>query len=291
MTSSADPRDRMFASPPVQDLVVGKQSCPLFVGTSGYSYTEWSDNGFYPAGTRTADMLGLYMRFFPVVELNYTWYQMPRADAVARMSAKVPEDFRFAAKLTRTLTHEVREQWQKELRLFRQGIRPLAGRLVAVLVQLPPDFARTAANRRYLAHLLDGLQGLPVAVEFRHASWAVDQVFAELERRRITLVTVDAPALPSLFPPLDIVTNPDLFYLRFHGRNKSGWSSSNMQKKFDYDYSTAELRQWSEGHIRTLSQNASCGIILFNNHVRAQAPKNARQLQNILKSAGGRLGK
>ena len=283
MSVAADPRKKMFTPPSVAKLIVGSKKCPLFVGTSGYSYTEWSDSGFYPDGTKTSDMFGLYMRFFPTVELNYTWYQMPRAEAVARLSEKATVDFRFAAKLTRTLTHERKEDWQKQLQLYRQGIEPLGRRLIAVLVQLPPDFDRNEKNRYYLANLLDGLQGLPVAVEFRHDSWAIDQVYSELEKRRITLVTVDAPPLHGLFPPLDVVTNPELFYVRFHGRNRSGWNSSNMQKKFDYDYSTAELLEWGMGGIGKMCHSAAKGILFFNNHVRAQAPKNARELQRILK--------
>lgn len=275
---------QMFTPPAVQDLVVGSSRCPLLVGTSGYSYTEWSDSGFYPAGTRTGDMLGLYMRFFPIVELNYTWYQMPKADAVARMIRNAPEDFRFAAKLTRTLTHERKKEWRQQLDQYRRGIEPLLPRLAAVLIQLPPDFDRSTDHRYYLAKLLDGLQGLPVAVEFRHASWATDRVFAELERRKVTLVGVDAPQLPNLFPPLDVITNPELFYVRFHGRNRAGWHSSNMQKKFDYDYSTAELQEWALGRIRKMSHSSAKGVLFFNNHVRAQAPRNAREMQRILKS-------
>jgi uncharacterized protein YecE (DUF72 family) len=256
--------------------------CPVFIGTCGYSYTEWVDSGFYPAGTKTADMLPLYARCFSIVELNYTWYQMARAEAVARMAAKSPDCLRFAAKLTRTLTHEREENWREQLRLYRAGIEPLRQRLAAVLIQLPPDFTRTTENRRYLAELLDGLDGLPVAVEFRHVSWAVDPVFAELARRRVTLVTVDVPALPGLFPPLDVVTNPDLFYVRFHGRNTAGWRTANMQKKFDYDYSVAELQEWAATRLQTLASRTGQGIIFFNNHVRAQAPGNARDLIKIL---------
>ncbi len=272
--------------PPSSELVVGSENCPLFIGTSGYSYTEWSDCGFYPAGTRTADMLGHYMRFFPIVELNYTWYQMPREDAMKRMVKKIPAGFLFAAKLTRTMTHERKDDWQEQLRQYRTGVAPLLKSLVAVLIQLPPDFDRSRANRYYLAGLLDGLHGLPVAVEFRHASWAADSVFAELQRRRVTLVAVDEPALPGLFPPLDVVTNPDLFYVRFHGRNQRGWHTSNMQKKFDYNYHKSELEEWGLGNIAAMSRSASKGIIFFNNHVRAQAPRNARELQHILKNCG-----
>lgn len=257
-------------------------SCPVYVGTCGYSYTEWVDSGFYPQGTKSAEMLGLYGRSFSVVELNYTWYQMARADALARMVEKAPAHLLFAAKLTRTMTHERADNWQEQLCLFRQGIAPLQGRLVAVLIQLPPDFDRSIANRTYLAALLDGLHDVPVAVEFRHGSWAIDSVFAELERRRVTLVAVDEPLLPGLFPSLDVVTNPALFYVRFHGRNKEGWRSGNMQKKFNYDYSDEELRAWCDRYLYAMAARADRGILLFNNHVRAQAPKNGRKLVAIL---------
>ena len=59
-------------------------ACAIFVGTSGYSYVEWVDAGFYPAGTASGKMLPFYARSFPVTELNFTWYQMPRAEAIER---------------------------------------------------------------------------------------------------------------------------------------------------------------------------------------------------------------
>jgi len=256
--------------------------CPVYVGTCGYSYTEWVDSGFYPEGTRSTEMLGLYGRCFSVVELNYTWYQMARAEPLARMVDKAPAHLLFAAKLTRTMTHERDDNWRQQLQLYRQGIAPLKKRLVAILIQLPPDFDRSLAHRSYLAALLDGLHDLPVAVEFRHRSWAVDPVFAELQRRRVTLVAVDEPSLPGLFPSLDVVTNPGLFYVRFHGRNKEGWQSGNMQKKFNYDYAEEELRAWCEQYLLPMAGRADRGILLFNNHVRAQAPRNGRTLATIL---------
>jgi len=263
--------------------------CPIYVGTCGYSYAEWVDSGFYPEGTKSAAMLGLYGRCFSVVELNYTWYQMARAEALARMVKNAPPQLLFAAKLTRTMTHERDNNWREQLALYRQGIAPLGQRLVTVLIQLPPDFDRSLANRNYLAALLDGLEALPVAVEFRHHSWAVDSVFAELSRRRVTMVTVDAPALPGLFPALDVITNPDLFYGRFHGRNREGWRSGNMQKKFDYDYSAEELHAWCDRYLPLMAAGADRGILFFNNHVRAQAPRNGTKLATILAEfAGGK---
>jgi len=219
-------------------------------------------------------MLPLYARHFPITELNFTWYQMPKVHVLERMhrqapAGQAPAGFRFAAKLTRTLTHEIDpDQWRGQAAQYRDGIAPLlqARKLVAVLLQFPPSFVRAPQSRRYLAALLDELDGLPLAVEFRHASWATDRVFAEFERRRTTLVTVDEPELPGLFPGLDVVTNPELFY--------------------DYDYSDDELRQWTDGRIAKMAQHASNGVIFFNNHVRAQAPRNAVKLINLLIERG-----
>jgi uncharacterized protein YecE (DUF72 family) len=274
-----------------------RRATNLRVGTSGYAYPEWVTAGFYPAGTPSEKMLPLYAQRFGVTELNFTWYQMPKAPAMVRMRERVPETFGFAVKLTRTLTHEIDPHgWRGQAALYRDGVAPLvqSGQLLAILVQLPPGFQRRPAQRRYLALLLDELADLPVAVEFRHSSWATDPVFFELERRRVTLVAVDEPALPGLFPRLDVVTNPDLFYLRFHGRNARGWRSGNMQQQFDYDYTDAELAEWLPA-IDTMAAAASSGILFFNNHVRAQAPRNAEQLAAQLTAngrscAGGPVG-
>ena len=267
--------------------------CRLYVGTSGYSYTEWTDAGFYPVGTKSTTMLACYARHFPITELNYTWYRMPRAETIAGQIRKAPPGFKFAAKLTRTLTHEVDpHDWPDQARQYRDGVAPLfqSGQLAAILVQLPPGFDRTRAHRQHLAVLLDALAGLPLAVEFRHRSWVNDRVFQELERRRVCLVGVDAPKLAHLFPPLDIVTNPDLFYVRFHGRNTRGWGSGKMQLQFDYDYTTMELQAWITERIVPMYQKARTGILFFNNHVRAQAPANARTLVSLLKKEGLDVG-
>ncbi len=102
----------------------------------------------------------------------------------------------------------------------------------------------------------------------------------------MTLVGVDAPDLPNLFPVLDVVTNPDLFYVRFHGRNAKGWRSGNMQLQFDYSYSDDELHAWIENKIEPMISRARKGVIFFNNHVRAQAPENAQRMAALLKERG-----
>ena len=205
------------------------------------------------------------------------------------MLQQVSPEFQFAAKLNRYLTHEIdADAWRGYVKQYRDGIAPLvqSGQLAAVLLQFPPSFQRVPKNRHYLAALLDELDGLTMAVEFRHVSWAAESVYAELERRRITLVAVDTPDIKGLFPTLDIMTSPDLFYVRLHGRNARGWRSGNMQKQFNYDYADNELREWAEERIEKMAGHTRNGLIFFNNHVQAQAPGNAVKLQRMLRDRG-----
>ena len=102
-------------------------------------------------------MLTCYAQIFSVTELNYTWYQMPKSQAIERMLQQVSPDFQFAAKLIRYLTHEIDEDaWRGYVKQYRDGIAPLvqSGQLAAVLLQFPPSFHRVPKNRRYLAALL-----------------------------------------------------------------------------------------------------------------------------------------
>jgi uncharacterized protein YecE (DUF72 family) len=257
----------------------------IFVGTCGFSYNGWAEAGFYPPGTQPGRMLALYAQRFPAAELNQTWYQMPKAEAIDRQRRQAPESFLFSAKLIRSLTHDDwPEDWRRQAAVFRHGLDPLvqSNQLAAVLVQFPTGFDRSVANRRRLATLLEELEGLPLAVEFRQGSWNNPKVFAELAKRGTTLVAVDEPDLPGLFPALDVVTNPDLFYVRFHGRNARGWRLENSKIQFDYNYWEAELREWIETRILKMADQAEKGLIFFTNHVRAQAPQNAEIFMRLL---------
>lgn len=284
-----DPWTKSIISAMVNDPTNPESSCQLYVGTCGYSYPEWIEAGFYPPGTPGKEMLSFYSQQFNALKVNYTWYRMPKAEVMARMLPKVPDGFVFAVKLTRTMTHDIDpKNWRSQVNQFRDGIAPLlqARRLQAVLVQLGPAFGPTRNNRRYLAHLLDELAALPVAVEFRHRSWADDKVFAELEKRRVALVVVDVPDLPHLFHSQPIVTTSELFYVRIHGRNAVGWRSGSMQKKFDYNYDFEDLKIWSDRFIPHMADHARTGVIFFNNHVRGQAPANAKMLIEQLVGKG-----
>ena len=91
---------------------------------------------------------------------------------------------------------------------------------------------------------------------------------------------------PAIFPVRDAVTSPDLFCIRFYGRNGSGWRSGKTSRQFDYCYTDDELCEWVEDRIGQLSRRTGRGILLFNNHVQAQAPQNALRMIRLLRRAG-----
>ena len=155
------------------------------VGTSGYSFDDWV-GAFYPPGTDKRDMFGLYVRSFEAVEVNYTFYRLPTARTMESLVRRSGPGFRVWVKANQATTHEGD---RGVAGAFLEGIAPLveAGRLAGVLLQFPQRFHRTAANRKYLAAALEDLRSVPLAVEFRHASWDHDSVLAGMRERNVTL--------------------------------------------------------------------------------------------------------
>jgi uncharacterized protein YecE (DUF72 family) len=257
----------------------------VLVGTSGYSYDDWV-GPFYPQGTAKQDFLQHYAAQFPVVELNFSYYQQPSARTLERMISVTPDGFRFALKAHKSMTHEIGETWLKDIEAFREGVRPLveAKKLAAVLLQFPYSFAYSPESRVRLATLCEKLSGLPLAVEFRKSEWLKEQVFQGLRERGVSLVSVDEPDLPQLLRPTTETTG-GFGYVRFHGRNKEKWWTGDNASRYDYLYSASELHDWVD-RIRSIVQRVPLLLIFFNNHWRGNAAKNAREMRMLLEEQG-----
>jgi uncharacterized protein YecE (DUF72 family) len=260
-------------------------SSRVLVGTSGYSYDDWV-GPVYPVGTARQDFLALYAREFPVVELNFSYYQQPNPRMLERMAAVTPPGFTFALKAHRSMTHEIGETWEKDIDQFRAGLQPLAdaGRLAAVLLQFPYSFSYTPDSRSRLAVLCGRLEGLPLAVEFRKSEWLKDQVFEGLRERGVSLVSVDEPDLPKLLPPTTETTGR-FGYVRFHGRNKEAWWTGDNASRYDYLYTSGELEEWVQ-RIRLIMERVPLLLLFFNNHWRGNAAQNAREMRRLLQTHG-----
>jgi uncharacterized protein YecE (DUF72 family) len=186
---------------------------------------------------------------------------------------------------------------EKVFQSFLRAIEPLreADRLGGILMQYPPSFrceddASFTAGLRRLARDRELLSGTRMMVEFRHDSWLRDgrrdRMLRFLAEEGLVFVSVDTPRMPApdptALPPATAVTAP-IAYVRFHGRNSATWhlEGGSAADRFDYLYEPDELREW-EAPIRDLASNADTVFAMFNNCRYDYAPRNARDLAEIL---------
>lgn len=163
--------------------------CRLRIGTSGYSYKEWKGN-FYPQKLPASRMLDFYAQQFGTVEINSTFYRMPKRDTLTAWTKQVPNDFLFVLKAPQRITHSKRLKEAGELvDYFFTTRTALAAHAGPTLFQLPP-FLRKDVPR--LTDFLAALpQGTAAAFEFRHASWHDDAVYAALHAHNAALCLAD----------------------------------------------------------------------------------------------------
>lgn len=161
----------------------------LYCGTSGFSFKEWK-GPFYPEKLPADEMLQFYAGRLPTVEINNTFYRMPKRTVLEGWGEKVPDTFRFAIKASRRITHFKKlANCEEEVGYLFKNLAALGERLGVVLFQLPPHArAATETLDGFLGLLPDGI---PAAFEFRHASWRDDAVYGTLERHGATWVHAD----------------------------------------------------------------------------------------------------
>jgi uncharacterized protein YecE (DUF72 family) len=223
-------------------------------------------------------MLGYYCGQFPLVELNFTFYRRPTADMLARLAARTPDGFQFLVKLPRTLSHE---ESTEHLASFGQAAERLQseGRLLGLLCQLPQARHLDSGRLHWLERLAAELGSYRLAVEFRHQSWAHPEVPSWLRERKLDLVAVDVPDLPSLYPR-GLVQSGSRIYVRFHSQSAENWYRSDKER-YDFNYDERSLAEWALA-VGRAAAGTSTVLMLFNNCQRSQAAANARRMQELL---------
>jgi uncharacterized protein YecE (DUF72 family) len=195
----------------------------LLAGTSGYAFKEWKGN-FYPADLKDDGMLGYYAGQFPTVEINNTFYRLPKENVLLDWASQVPEPFTFAIKASQRITHHARLKPESlgAVEFLMKNIGSLGSRLGPVLFQLPPNLKKDLNLLRVF------LDTLPLdrrfTMEFRHASWFEDDVFGGLRARDVALCISDQPDFAT-----PVVATASWGYARLH--------------KQDYDAGT--LASWA----------------------------------------------
>jgi uncharacterized protein YecE (DUF72 family) len=161
----------------------------LYAGTSGFAYKEWKGT-FYPADLPNDDMLGHYAGRLPTVEINNTFYRMPKESVVLSWADQVGDGFRFILKASRKITHFGRlKNIESELSYFLQVSQALGPKRGPSLFQLPPNFKVDLDRLRAFLALLP--RDWHAAMEFRHASWFTADVYAALKAHNVALCVAD----------------------------------------------------------------------------------------------------
>ncbi len=236
------------------------------IGTSGFYYDHWVGR-FYPSELPKAEWLPYYAARFASVELNTTFYHLPRKKSLLHWLKATPEAFCFSLKAPRTITHARRlRDVEQEVQLFIHLIKPLKTRLGAILFQLPPSLG---LDMPLLEQFLSTLpRGYRYALEFRHDSWLDDAVFGLLELHNVAFCIDDYEQRQAPF-----VATADFVYIRRHG--ESG--------RYRGSYDAAGLSALA-GEITAFAGSGKKIYCYFNNDFEAAACRDAKALEKLLQT-------
>lgn len=247
-----------------------KAAILLQIGTSGWQYAHWRGS-FYPRGLAQSEWLEHYATVFATVELNVSFYRLPPADDFAAWARRTPEGFRFAAKVSRYLTHIKRLVDPAEpVARFLDRAEHLGSKLGPVLLQLPPNL--TASPQRLDETLAQFPPRVRVAVEPRHPSWWVPAVRQVLTDRRAALCWSDRAGRPQT----PLWRTADFGYLRLHEGRAAPWPR----------YGPRALDSWL-ARVRDTFAGEEC-FIYFNNDQHGAATLDARAMTERAARAGFR---
>ena len=229
------------------------------VGTSGWSYDAWK-GPFYPDGIKSSDMLSYYSERMGAVEVNNTFYRMPKRDVLESWASQVPESFRFVIKASRRITHNAKlgPDAREPLEFLVGNLDALGPRLGALFVQTPPWLKFDAA---LLEGFLDWIpSGMRVAFEFRSRSWFEDQVIDLLRERGHCLVAADTGD-PDKDPPLAA---------------GGGWVCARLRRE---RYDDSDLESWAD---RLAALDVEDRFVFFKHEDAGAGPALARRFLDLL---------
>ncbi|MEX0785039.1 MAG: DUF72 domain-containing protein [Dehalococcoidia bacterium] len=294
----------------------------LWIGTSSWADKALIASGrFYPDELKdTPSRLAYYAERFNLGEVDSTYYALPSRKNIERWSGSVPNGFRFIVKAFAlhtqhptqlksipksfhdALSEDARKKsrvYEKDLpaevsdelwRIFLAALGPMrdSGKLGAVLIDFPPWFVPSKANREHVIHARERVPDDPVIVEFRNRLWVSDDestamTFDLLRELKCGFVCVDEPpGLDSSFPPVAGVTAP-IAAVRLRGRNAERWEDrkARTEEKLNWWYTDEELSEWVP-RIEQLAAEAEDVYITFNTKAEDQSVVNAARLQRLL---------
>jgi uncharacterized protein YecE (DUF72 family) len=242
----------------------------IHIGTSGFHYEHWI-GPFYPEGVPQKDFLEFYSRYFKTVELNNTFYQLPRPAAVEHWRQLVPDDFIFAVKASRYITHIKRLMEPHDaLKIFYERIELFENKIGPILFQFPPKWNINLERLATFMKLLS--RDYRYAFEFRNNTWYTQELYDLLEKHNAALCIYDMgqESTPQ-------VITADMVYIRMHGAAEA----------YAGNYPADHLAHWAD-LIRKWSRKARDVYCYFNNDVKGFAVENAMTLREMLAGKAAR---
>ncbi len=236
----------------------------VWIGTSGFFYSHWGKGVFYPQGLPQTKWFEYYCQHFGTVELNVSFYRLPKKETFVNWRKRAGKNFVFSVKGSRYITHIKRlKDCQEPVKRFFRNAKEIRNNNDIVLWQFPP---RLKANPERLAQFLKILpKDWRYAFEFRDESWLTNEVYKILRRYKAAIVFQDNPG----WPIANKITT-DFVYLRFHGRTRL-YSSC---------YTENELKDWAK-KIRGWRKRGLASYAFFNNDALGYAVENAQTLKKL----------
>ncbi|MFZ5366106.1 MAG: DUF72 domain-containing protein [Patescibacteria group bacterium] len=246
-----------------------------YIGTSGFSYPHWGDGIFYPKGLPQRKWFEYYCQHFSTVELNVSFYRLPKKEAFSSWRKRAGKDFVFSIKGSRFVTHVKKlKDCEEAVKTFFDAASPLRGSTSqeieppqeknVVLWQLPPGLAFDELRlKKFLAILPRTWRH---AFEFRNETWLCSEVFSLLRHSNKVAVFQDYPDWP-----MTREATADFVYIRFHG-NRVLYSS---------EYTEEELETWALDIKKWLKQGKDV-YAYFNNDALGYAIENAKTLKKLV---------
>ncbi len=243
----------------------------IFIGTSGYNYPHWWNGTFYPSDLPQKKWLEFYAEYFSTVELNVTFYRLPKKEVFQGWYKRTPKKFLFSVKGSRFITHIKRlKDCREPVSLLLDRASSLKEKFGILLWQLPPRFTFQKERLEEFCVLLSTLPRsklLRHAFEFRDPSWYCHEAFRILEDFRFAFCMAHGSGLPFI----EKITS-NIIYLRLHGG----------EVLYGSNYSEKELKQWA-GKIQGWGKKNKTVFVYFNNDAYGFAVKNALALKELAK--------
>ena len=243
----------------------------LRIGCTGWSYEGWIGT-FYPKHLASPDFLKFYSGVFDITEINSTFYRIPSPSSASKWFRETPDNFRFTAKLPKSITHEGRLKPSPDLDRFLTCIKPLGSKLVVIVIQLPPSLTFKEAAPK-LEKMLDHLpNNYRYAIEGRHESWFSVESVEFCKQKNVCLLWNEIDGLDNPAP----ITS-DFVYLRLIGDRSIPESEFGKIVKDRTDL----IRKWVN-KLKKLDKEVSFAIAMINNHFAGFAPATASTLREEL---------